>query len=127
MNKKVCELLKKARKNRGLKQSEVAELMGLKSDGTISNWEKGVAEPDIDSFVKICKIYEVDFAELLTEAYGNPVQEKQIIECNSEEIELLEKFRALDSESKEFVKLVIDREYQLKVPLAKKKLSSIVG
>lgn len=127
MNEKMRQLLREARRNKGLKQSDVAALLGLKSDGTISNWEKGVSDPDIDSYVKVCKIYGVDFTELLEEAYGDPVEEKQTVECTSEEVELLEMYRALNTESKEFVRLVLDREFQLKVPLAKKKLSSEAG
>lgn len=33
--------------------------------GKCLNWEKGRAEPDIDTFVKLCNIYEIDCARLL--------------------------------------------------------------
>ena len=52
MNELLVDRLKHARAEQGLKQSDVAEKLGLKAN-TISNWEKGRTEPDIDSFVKL--------------------------------------------------------------------------
>lgn len=129
MNKVACELIKEARKNKKLKQSEVAALMGLQNSRgtTISNWETGVAEPSIDDFVKLCKIYEVDFAEVLNIAYGDPEQEEYVMECNSVETEMIKKFRTLNEESKDFVLMILEREYQKGLPISKKKLSTEVG
>ena len=126
MNKKIGQLLREARKNCKMTQGEVAEMFKV-SDGTVSNWEKATAEPDIDTFVALCKAYNIDVAELLNEVYGNPAPAKQNIECTIEEIELVEKFRALDRESKDFILMLLDREYQREVPTAKKKSSSKAG
>lgn len=129
MNQIACELIREARKAKKLKQSDVAGLMGFQNNRgtTISNWETGVAEPSIDDFVKLCGIYEIDFTEILKVAYGNPEQEKTVIECNSTETEMIKKFRKLNEESQEFVLSVLEREYQRGIPLSKKKLSAEVG
>lgn len=126
MNKKIGQLLKEARKNCGMTQVEVAQMLDV-SDGTVSNWEKAAAEPDIDTFVEVCKIYGVNPADVLTEVYGDPTPAKQAIECTIEEIELVEKFRTLGRESKDFILMLLEREYQREVPIAKKKSSFKAG
>lgn len=69
MNELLIDRLKTARITNGLKQQDVAEQMGIKAN-TISNWEKGRTEPDIDSFVKLCDIYKIDCASLLSDVYA---------------------------------------------------------
>lgn len=54
------EKLKKARKNIGMSQNEVAEELML-SRQTISKWENNVCLPDLENFQRICKLYKVDF------------------------------------------------------------------
>lgn len=68
MNELLIDRLKSARTAAGLNQQDVAEKLGVKAN-TISNWEKGRTEPDIDTFVMLCKIYDIDFAALLTDVY----------------------------------------------------------
>lgn len=96
MNEKILEMLKLARQNQKFKQQEVADKMGLKTGGTISNWESGKTEPTIDEFVELCRIYGVDYAEILIAAYGDPVNDDADERNFSLENELLEKFRELD-------------------------------
>lgn len=64
------EKLKKARKNIGMSQNEVAEELML-SRQTISKWENNVCLPDLENFQRICKLYKVDFNTILSkdEAY----------------------------------------------------------
>ncbi len=57
------ENLKKYRKNIGFSQSDLAERLGVKPN-TISNYEKGVSQPDIDMLIKIIKILDTS-ADLL--------------------------------------------------------------
>lgn len=52
------EKLKKARIEKGYKQSELGEILGLKNT-TISNWEKGVSNPDVEIVAKLCNILNV--------------------------------------------------------------------
>lgn len=49
--------LKKYRRARGLKQKEVAELLGLKSASMISRWEKGVCLPQLLNIFKLVLLY----------------------------------------------------------------------
>lgn len=49
--------LRKYRKIRGLKQLQVARLLGLKSTAMISRWEKGESFPDWENLLKLAAIY----------------------------------------------------------------------
>lgn len=107
MNELLISRLKCARLAKGLKQQEVAEQLGIKAN-TISNWEKGRTEPDIDSFVKLCGIYQIDCSALLAEVYefdriGNDV--------SLSEYEHLKKYRSIDSHGQELVDTILDKEY----------------
>lgn len=106
MNELLIERLKKARAEIGLKQQEVAEQLGVKAN-TISNWEKGRTEPDIDSFVSLCDIYKIDCASLLSDVYafnriGNDI--------SLLEYEHIKKYRNLDDFGKETVDTALARE-----------------
>jgi len=49
--------LKKYRRTRGLKQQEVAEILGLKSTSMISRWERGVCLPRSPNIFKLAALY----------------------------------------------------------------------
>lgn len=49
--------LRKYRRLRGLRQSDVAEILGIRSTGMISRWEKGVCFPDSLNMLKMAIIY----------------------------------------------------------------------
>jgi transcriptional regulator with XRE-family HTH domain len=53
----ICHCLRKYRKTRGLRQCDVAEILGLKSTGMISRWEKGTCLPDSMNMLKLSIIY----------------------------------------------------------------------
>lgn len=50
--------IKRLRKNKGLKQQEIAELLGVKRN-TYSDWENGKTEPSFESLVKLVDLFEV--------------------------------------------------------------------
>jgi len=50
--------LKELREERGLTQPELAEQIGV-NYRTISNWERGVSEPDLESLRKLCDFFKV--------------------------------------------------------------------
>ena len=58
------ENIKKARINKGLKQEDLAKILG-KSKNVISNWERGENKPDADILALICGILDVDANYLL--------------------------------------------------------------
>lgn len=53
------ERFKKAREQKSFSQQELANLLSV-TDGTISNYEKGVAFPRWDKIVKLCDILNID-------------------------------------------------------------------
>ena len=120
MNEKICELIRKAREEKKLTQKKVAELLNVNSPSTILNWEKGVAEPSIDSFVELCKLYDKDFCELLRIAYGETCKPKIKIEVTKKEFELLQKYRELDDGAKSIVMSTLNQTFDVTVSPAKK-------
>lgn len=56
--RKISENIKTFRNMRGLTQTELAVLLH-RSVGAVSNWEKGVNCPDVDTIEDICRILEV--------------------------------------------------------------------
>ena len=120
MNELLVDRLKNARTSQGLKQQDVAEQLGIKAN-TISNWEKGRTEPDIDTFVKLCDIYQLDCASLLSEVYAFNRISKDI---TLPEYEHIKKYRFLDPFGQETVSITLDRECK-RVELIKKQQDRI--
>ena len=118
MNSKLRELIQDARKSCNMKQKEVAQLMGLRGS-TISNWENGVSDPDIDEFVQLCSIYNVDFSSILIAAYGDPTKNIPPLDYDARERNLILKYRSLDERGKETVDRLVDSQCEM----AKIKLS----
>lgn len=110
MNASLVEQLKMARIAKRLKQSDVAHMIGVKGN-TLSNYENGVSEPDIDTFCALCDIYDLDPAELLGEAYGLNVQGSDF-NIKPSEINFLKKYRALDEHGQEVITFLLKKEYE---------------
>lgn len=100
MNPTLIEKIKEARLSRGLKQSDVAELLGVKKN-TISNWENGKANPNIDSLIRLCEIYNVRCSTLLESSYGNTDSDTLIL--SDFEKKLIKNYRTSDTITKELV------------------------
>ena len=58
--------LKELRIEKGLSQQKLGEILGF-CNQTISFWESGSREPDLDALVEIAHYFEVSFEELLEE------------------------------------------------------------
>lgn len=58
------EKIKKYREMKNIKQSEIADLLGV-SPATISKYEAGTLEPNIESIKKLSELFEVSIDELL--------------------------------------------------------------
>ena len=69
---KIGEKLKKARKEKGLTQREMATRLGL-SFSTYSNYENNYREPGYDVIDKACSILGISIRELLFKDEINPV------------------------------------------------------
>lgn len=58
--------LKELRLEKGLSQQKLGESLGF-CNQTISFWESGSREPDLDTLVKISHFFEIGFDDLLEE------------------------------------------------------------
>lgn len=108
MNEYLIAQLKKGRLDKNLKQSDVTKLTGIKNT-TLSNYENGITEPDIDTFLQLCELYNLDYATILAEAYGLKVSGTDF-NIKPSEMEYIEKYRSLDPHGKDMVDTVLDRE-----------------
>ena len=55
--KRIPNCLRKYRKAIGLKQKQVARILGLKNSGMISRWEKGKSLPSLLNAIKLAALY----------------------------------------------------------------------
>lgn len=99
------ERIKAARDNKGLKQSELADLIDVKSSGVISNWEKDINKPDADKIIKLCEVLDIS-ASYLLDYYGGD------IDITFDEKEKIKKYRRLDLHGVKMVNLVLNEEYE---------------
>lgn len=98
--------LKESREKKGLLQSELAKLIGVKSAGVISNWEKDINKPNADKMVEICQVLDISLSYLLN-YYG----EQKAPPYSSEACKLAEDFdKKLDSWGKKAVRELADVE-----------------
>lgn len=68
LNKQIGDKLKEARENSGLSLREVAELIG-KNHSTIHSYETGRNAINVDVMDEICRIYNVNYLDILNEIY----------------------------------------------------------
>lgn len=110
MNDYLIEKLKEGRKNKGLRQSDVTKLTGIKATA-LSNYENGITEPDIDTFLMLCDLYSLDFADILAEGYGYKVPGADF-DIRLSEIDMIKEYRALDEHGQEVVRILLQKEYE---------------
>lgn len=58
------KILKELRLVKNISQRKLGEILGV-ANQTISSWEKGINEPDLDTLVKISKFFDVSVDFLL--------------------------------------------------------------
>ena len=56
--------IKELRKEKGLTQKQLAQLMS-KSETGLASWEQGLSEPSVNDLRMLCKIFEVSADYLL--------------------------------------------------------------
>lgn len=69
-NTELGQRLKSLRQAAGLTQQQAAEALQLRNKSTLASWEGGKAEPDIFTFLRLCSIYGVTEADILTKRLG---------------------------------------------------------
>lgn len=67
------EKIKQYRENKNMTQNEIADILGVKS-ATVSKYESGALEPNIESLKKLAELFEVSIDELLKEDNFNVSQ-----------------------------------------------------
>ena len=97
------EKLKKARIEKGYKQSELGEILGLKNT-TISNWEKGVSNPDVEIVAKLCNILNVTASYFFDDMASNEI-------LSFSERQVIKKYRLIDDNGKNTVEFVLNDIY----------------
>ena len=65
--KKLGSMLKEARSNAKYTQPDVASKLGVTFQN-VSSWERGKSKIDIDTLVKLCDLYEINFVNVLERA-----------------------------------------------------------
>lgn len=98
------ERIRNAREEKGLLQSQLAKLIGVRSSGVISNWEKDINKPDADRIVKLCNVLGVS-ASYLLDYYG-----KTSFEVTQKEKEIVEKYRSLDESGQAAIDWQLEHE-----------------
>ena len=59
---KVGETLRQLRTSKGLSQTELGKILGY-SHRTVSDWENGKTEPNINAFKAIVKFFDITYEE----------------------------------------------------------------
>jgi transcriptional regulator with XRE-family HTH domain len=66
LNKKIfSERLRELRQSKGISTRQLAQALGLKSHGAITQFEKGTALPALDTLVSIADFFEVSIDYLV--------------------------------------------------------------
>ena len=60
----LSKLLRSSREKKGLSQRAVADKLGYESSQFISNWERGVSQPPMNTLLKLIELYEIDKYEV---------------------------------------------------------------
>lgn len=64
-NKTMGEMISKLRKEKGMTQKEIADLLFI-TDKAVSKWERDVSCPDSAILPKLCEILEIPIEELMS-------------------------------------------------------------
>lgn len=93
--KKIGGFLKELRKEKGLTQEQLAEILGV-SGRTISRWETGSNMPDLSILIQIADYYDVEIKEILDGERKSEIMEKEMKEtlCKVADYSKLEKEKA---------------------------------
>lgn len=89
------EKLKAARKQKCLSQAALGKLIGVRTQ-TISNWETGKSEPNLETINKLCEILDVPLRYFINE-------ERVDYQLTLEESFVINKYRELNDDGKSIV------------------------
>lgn len=72
----LSENLKKIRKDNNLSQEQLADKLGV-SRQSVSKWESGLAYPEMDKMLQLCKLFNLNIDELLNKDINEVNESKQ--------------------------------------------------
>lgn len=100
------DILKAARVRAGLKQSEVAERVGL-STGAVSTYENGTRKPKIEVLIKLADEFDLPLDQLVgrKKTPGHTFPEIEV--ADFEEQRLLQMFREISSDDQQKVLAIV--------------------
>jgi len=109
---KISDNLRLIRIIRGYSVRQIAQMVG-RSPGTISNWESGKISPDVDTFAKLCNIYNISPNELIGWVDCDEIME--FIESQSKMLNEIERLKAerteIDNKIKSYIELLGPQNY----------------
>ena len=116
-----AERIKQLRKKKGISQSELAEVIGVKNN-TVSTWERGTRKPDFEALNLLSDYFEVSFEYIL----GSSDKEDARVKPTQEELDSLalsvladelydnvKKYCRLSTKSQKMIDALINATYQM--------------
>ena len=116
-----AERIKQLRKKKGISQSELAELIGVKNN-TVSTWERGTRKPDFEALNLLSDYFEVSFEYIL----GSSDKEEGRVKPTQDELDQLalsaladdlydnmKKYCQLSTKSQKMIDALINATYQM--------------
>ena len=116
-----AERIKQLRKKKGISQSELAELIGVKNN-TVSTWERGTRKPDFEALNVLSNYFEVSFEYILgssdkEEARVKPTQDEldelALSALADELYDHVKKYSMLSNKSQKMIDALISATYQM--------------
>ena len=106
-NPKIALVLKQYRKHRNLTVQQVADTLAAHgyhvAPKTIYGWENGATQPDADTLMFLCELYEIK--DILS-SFGYREAPKNLFTLNSLEKELIQNFRSHPNMQEAVLKLL---------------------
>ena len=116
-----AERIKQLRKKKGISQSQLAALIGVKNN-TVSTWERGTRKPDFEALNLLSDYFEVSFEYIL----GSSDKEEARVKPTQDELDQLalsaladdlydnmKKYCQLSTKSQKMIDALINATYQM--------------
>lgn len=93
--------LRIARQRKEMLQKRVAKILGI-NPGTLSNYEAGKREPDNETLIKLCNLYDVTIEYILNGTIQSN-NKNSVLNLSEREKELLTLFNTLSKEGQDYL------------------------
>ena len=98
----IGEVIRKYRKEKHLTQEEMANCLGV-TVPAVSKWETGHTQPDADTLMRLCRIYEIND---VLECFNYKTQKKSMFRLSPQERNLIEEYRKHTDMQRAILKLL---------------------